>query len=83
MIYQNPNPDEPIDQSDLIDGCPVAAVVGGDPARPDQAQVQLDVQRGLVLTQTCDLAHDKAEFAVVAVAFDAQFLGDQKLFKPA
>jgi hypothetical protein len=83
VIYQTPNPDDALDQGDLIDGCPIAAVVGGDPARPDQAQVQLDVQRGLVLTQTCDLAQDKAEFAVVAVAFDAQLLVDQKLFKPA
>jgi hypothetical protein len=36
-----------------------------------------------VLTQTCDLANDKATTGAVAEVFDAQALVDQQLLKPA
>lgn len=61
----------------------MSVVVAGDPTQPEQAQVRLDVQRVVVLTQTCDLTNDKADVAVVAVAFDAQSLVDRQLLKPA
>ena len=31
MIYNTPSSNDPIDQGDLIDGCPVAQVIGGQP----------------------------------------------------
>jgi hypothetical protein len=83
MIYQAPTPDEPLDQGDLIDGCPVADITEFQPAHPDAAKVRLDVHRVVVLTQTCDLANGKTDVATVASAFDAQDLVDRQLLKPA
>lgn len=82
MIYQVPAPDDQIDQGDLIIDCPVALVtaLGAD---PESSAVAVSPARVVVLTQTCDLANDKAQFANVAVVFDAQFLADAGVFKPA
>jgi hypothetical protein len=71
----------PVDQGDLIDGCPVVRVSGFQPHQPRTATVELDTQRAIVLTQTCDLAQDKVEDAVVASAFEAQYLVEQKILK--
>ena len=38
----------------------------------DQANIKLDFERVIVLTQTCDFAKDKIDLAVVALVFDAQ-----------
>ena len=40
-------------------------------------------RRVIVLTQTCDLANEKTTTANVAEVFEAQFLIDEKLFRPA
>jgi hypothetical protein len=82
MIYDRPAPDDPIDQGDLIDGCPVVRVTGFEPDQPSTATVDLDVHRGIVLTQTCDLANEKVSDAVLASVFEAQYLVDQKVLKP-
>jgi hypothetical protein len=83
MIYQLPALDEAIDQGDLIDGCPVVRLTGFVADQPRTATMELDLHRVVVLTQTCDLANDKAENAVLASAFEAQYLVDQKVLKPA
>ena len=45
MIYRIPKLTEPIDQGDLINDCPVAAVTEFAITRPDQAKVVLDLQQ--------------------------------------
>ncbi len=83
MIYLPTNLDEPLDQGDVIGGCPIASVATFDPAADDSAVTKVTLQRIVVLTQTCDLAQQKTLYVNVAVAFDAQYLVDEKLIKPA
>jgi hypothetical protein len=83
MICHLPIPDDAIDQGDLIDGCPVTRITGFLPDQPRTATVELDLHRVVVLTQTCDLANDKAEYAVLASVFDAQDLVNHHILKPA
>lgn len=54
-----------------------------EPGRLHSEKVTLDYHRVLVLTQTCDLANQKVEDAVVASEFDAQQLVDRAILKPA
>ncbi len=74
---------EPIDQGDLIDDCLVLRIKAVQPTSFSQPDVDFAFRRIIVLTQTCDLANDKATMANVAEVLDARFLIDQKLFKPA
>jgi len=83
MIYSLAAAGEPIDQGDLIDDCLVLRVKSVQPASFRQPDVDFAFRRIIVLTQTCDLANDKATMANVAEVFDARFLIEQKLFKPA
>ena len=61
MIYQMPAIHDPLDQGDIIDGCPVLQIAGFDPANPTSPQVSCSTQRVVVLTQTCDLANQKTQ----------------------
>jgi len=83
MIYLPTTPDEPVDQGDLLSECPIAMVTGFDPADESSALMRVSLLRVVVLTQTCDLAQQKTDIVNVAIAFDAQFLVDEKLIKPA
>ncbi len=83
MIYLAAAPDEPIDQADLIEECPVTEVCSFDPADPARTDVRVVPARVIVLTQTCDLANEKTNVVSVAEVFDAQYFVDQKLLKPA
>jgi hypothetical protein len=83
MIYDSPPPEAPLDQGDLIDNCPINLIRSWAPDLTSQPLVDFDFPRVLVLTQTCDLANQKATFVNVAEVYDAQFLIDQQLFKPA
>lgn len=83
MIYHLPAPEAAIDQGDLIDGCPVVRITGFRPDQPHTANLELDFHRGVVLTQTCDLANEKAENAILASVFEAQYLIDQGILKAA
>jgi hypothetical protein len=83
MIYDNPAPQDPVDQGDLIEQCPVLTIQAYDVRQPAEVAVKTTPQRVIVLTQTCDLANEKATAVNVAEVFDAQFLIDAKLFKPA
>lgn len=79
MIYSLPNADEPLDQGDMLDGCPIVTVADHAPDRLEEAR--LDFQRGIILTQTCDIANKKVDFLVVARVFDAQTLIDLQVVK--
>jgi hypothetical protein len=81
MIFRLPTPEEPLDQGDVIDGCPVTVVAGLQVDRIETAQVELDLHRVIVLTQTCDLANDKANAVLVASVFDAKYLVDNGVVK--
>jgi hypothetical protein len=83
MIYSQVSAAEPIDQGDLIDDCLVLRVKAVPPSPDGQPEVDFAFRRAMVLTQTCDLANDKTTLANVAEVFDAPFLIEQKLFKPA
>jgi len=83
VIYRVPPPDDPIDQGDLIDDCPVVSVVAYDPDNLAKIQVPVALSRVLVLTQTCDLANQKAATAAIAVVRDAQVLVDKQQLKAA
>jgi len=83
MIYHAPTQDEPVDQGDLIDGCPVVSISVFEPGQLNTAKVNLDQHRILVLTHTCDLANQKVDDAVVASVFDAQQLVDRRILKAA
>jgi hypothetical protein len=83
MIYVQPPPEAPIDQGDVIDGCPLLRIGSfrSDNGLPEA--VDFDCRRVIVLTQTCDLANEKTAAANVAEVFDAQTLVDQGLLKGA
>jgi hypothetical protein len=80
-LYRLPSPDSPVDQGDIIDGCPIFFVVGFDINDLEPPEVDTTPARVLVLTQTCDLANQKATHAICAVIHDAQTLVDQQLIK--
>jgi len=83
MIYQRPPTDSPVDQGDIIDGCPVLRVTRFDVQQPDSPDIECASSRVVVLSQTCDLAHQKATLAVVAVALEAEQLVATGLLKAA
>lgn len=57
MIYDAPLPNEPLDQGDLINGCPVVRVTAYTPGQEGGPDYAVDYHRVIVLTQTCDLAN--------------------------
>jgi len=88
MIYDLPAPDDPVDQGDIIDGCPVFHVAGFqiddlETKKPESLELQGAFCRVLVLTQTCDLANRKTSVATAALVHNADELVQQRLLKPA
>jgi hypothetical protein len=83
MIFQLPAPGDPVDQGDIIDGCPLLSVAKFSTAEPTSLETKFSFCRVVVLTQTCDLVNAKVNRVVVAVVLDAQSLVDQKLLKAA
>jgi hypothetical protein len=83
MIYSPVAAVQPIDQGDLIDDCLVLRIKAVPPNPSGHPDIDYAFRRVIVLTQTCDLANEKTTVANVAEVFEAQFLIDQKLFKPA
>ena len=71
MIFRRPPPDAPVDQGDVIDGCPLVTVSDFDERALQTIRVDEAVGRVVVLTQTCDLANQKVSQVVVAVVLDA------------
>src|SRR5271157_2157110 len=83
MIYLGPSPDNPIDQGDIVDQCPLTFLTEYDMDLPGQGEIECVPTRVLVLTQTCDLAHRKITALTAAIVHEAQFIVDQGLLKPA
>jgi hypothetical protein len=77
MIYRLPDSGEPLDQGDIIQGCPLVVVESYDFARPDHIPVTGAPTRVVIPTQACDLANQKAKAVVVAPLLDAQALVGQ------
>jgi hypothetical protein len=74
MIYSRPEDAAPIDQGDIIDGCPLSMVETFDLAGIVPPEHLTAYARAYVLTQTCDLAQRKAARLVVAAVFGAEQL---------
>lgn len=83
MIYDNPPPDAPLDQGDLIDDCLILHADFGAATTGELPDIDYETRRIVLLTQTCDLANSRATSGNVAEIFDVQLLIDQKLFKAA
>ena len=83
MIYALPSPEDPVDQGDIIDDCPILQIASFDPKVPAAPQVACSTHRVVVLTQTCDLANQKTQRAVVAIAHSASVLVEQKIVTSA
>ena len=88
MIYDAPAPEEPIDQGDIVDGCPIFGIAGFesdalDAGIPDGLEIEGAFCRVLVVTQTCDFANQKASMATVALVRDADELVQKGLLKSA
>jgi hypothetical protein len=87
MIFDSPPPDAPVDQGDIIVGCPLHHLASFDVAdllaqrAPDS--VVCTYARVLVLTQTCDLAQKKSSVVLVAAIRDAAGMVRQGILKPA
>lgn len=81
MIYDVPLPNDPLDQGDIVDGCPIYQIVKFDRQNPVSSQVSCSTHRVLVLTQTCDLANQKTQRITLAVVHDAKLLVDQKIVR--
>lgn len=81
MIYRLPSHEEAIDQGDIIEGCPILSIIRFDPDKPGEIETKHALQRIIVLTQTCDLANQKATRINVALVFDAQKVVHDQLLK--
>ncbi len=81
MIYRLPLPDDPLDQGDILDACPILELTDYDLQASKPLATNYSLQRVLVLTQTCDFANAKTRLIVVAVILNAQSLIDQQLLK--
>ena len=83
MIYAQPLEAAPIDQGDLIDDCPTAYPAQWDLDVPPYIRLGVELQRVIVLTQTCDLENQKALRVIVGRVFDAQATVDQGILRLA
>lgn len=83
MIYRCPARDAPVDQGDIIDGCPVLRVAQFHELQPNEPDIECAAVRVVVLTQTCDFANSKVTQVVVALAHDSDQLVSDGLLKAA
>ena len=85
MIFDTPPPDAPIDQGDIIDGCPLQYLDSFDVAtllaEREPESVVSTYSRILVLTQTCDLARTKSSAVLVAAVREAADMVRQGILK--
>lgn len=82
MIYSPVLADAPIDQGDLLEGCPVFELPSYAPDQPVGSPI-FEFARVIVLTQTCDLANEKTAVATVGETLGAQSFVDRGIPKPA
>jgi hypothetical protein len=71
MIYARPDNHNPIDQGDILEGCPIVRLAGDRGPEPTDLQSTYSYYRVIVLTQTCDLANQKAKTAIVGYVANA------------
>ena len=83
MIYGSPAPPDPVDQGDLIEGCPALHVREFRFGQAETFEIDWESRRVIILTQTCDLVQEKITSANVAEVFDARQLVDNNILKPA
>src|SRR5439155_23139446 len=83
MILALPPPEDPVDQGDIVDGCPILSLPAFDMDNLASSKARCALNRVLVMTQTCDLATKNVDRAIVAVLHDAQSLVDQRMLKAA
>ncbi len=83
MIYLGPSPDSSIDQGDIVDQCPLTFLTEYDLNFPGQGEIECVPTRVLVLTQTCDLVQRNLTTVTAATVYEAQFIVDEGLLKPA
>ncbi len=83
MIYGFPGKNDPIDQADIVETCPVLTLTEFDLERVEPPQIKVSSCRVIVLTQTCDLANGKVSTVTVAVVHDAHALVEQGFLKLA
>jgi hypothetical protein len=81
MIYGTPGIRDPIDQADIIEGCPLLSLRSYDLDGVQPPRINVAISRVLVLTQTCDLVNKKVTWASVASVLDAQAMVDQGILK--
>lgn len=79
MMYRLPDVNEPIDQGDIIDQCPLLNLVKPPVEAADTPEIDFAPHRVVVLTQTCDLANQKITHTVVALVHEAQILVERGL----
>ena len=79
MIFSLPSNVAPVDQGDVIDGCPILRIARFDLGASERSDVTCIAARAMILTQTCDLAQRKTSQLTVAIVFPAQELIDRKL----
>lgn len=82
-LYRLPAPTDAVDQGDIIDGCPVLLLASFDLEDLEKPEIDVPPARILVMTQTCDLANQKATHIVCAVIHEAQRLVEQQILKTA
>jgi hypothetical protein len=83
VIYHVPQSEDPIDQGEIVEKCPVLTLPEFDAEGIKPPRINVALSRVLVLTQTCDLLNQKTATAIVALVRDAHTLVDQGLLKPA
>jgi hypothetical protein len=83
MIFTLPAIEAPVDQGDVIDGCPILRIANFIPDDPIRSGATCVGARVVVLTQTCDLIQGKTTQIVVAILFPAQELVEKGLIKAA
>ncbi len=82
MIFRRPPDSEEIDQGDILDDCPLLWSAFWDLDRQPAIVVDVVSRRVIVLTQSCDLANQKAKLVNLAVVRDAASTVPNEL-KPA
>lgn len=82
-LYRVPAPADAIDQGDIIDGYPILALAHFDLNDLETPEIDVPLTHIRVVTQTCDLANQKATHAVCAVVHEAQSLVNQQILKAA
>ena len=83
MIYASPGMEEPLEQGDILDGCPlfVLDLAADASLHPESLKPACIISRVVVVTQSCDIAQGKAARVVVAPVHQAEAVVKQGMLK--